>query len=58
LIQNPPESGKIISYMNKTINNPIILYKNRFEVRLERGTVWLNQAQIAQLFDTKRPAIT
>jgi len=44
--------------MNKIINNPIILYKNRFEVHLERGTVWLNQAQIAQLFDTKRPAIT
>jgi len=28
------------------------------EVRLEYETVWLSQAQIAQLFGTKRPAIT
>jgi prophage maintenance system killer protein len=28
------------------------------DVRLENETVWLTQAQIAQLFNTKRPAIT
>ena len=36
----------------------VILYQNRLEVRLERETVWLTQAQIAILFGTKRPAIT
>jgi len=28
------------------------------EVRLEAETVWMTQAQIAELFGTKRPAIT
>lgn len=36
----------------------VILYRNQLEVRLERETVWLTQAQIAELFGTKRPAIT
>ena len=36
----------------------ILLYKNRVEVRLDKDTVWLTQKQIAQLFDTQRPAIT
>ncbi len=36
----------------------VILYKNRVEVRLEKETVWLTQAQIAHLFGTQRPAIT
>ncbi|MBN1870920.1 MAG: virulence protein RhuM/Fic/DOC family protein [Candidatus Omnitrophica bacterium] len=36
----------------------VILYKNRVEVRLDKETVWLNQAQIAELFGTRRPAIT
>lgn len=36
----------------------VILYKNRFEVRLDHAMVWLTQAQIADLFGTKRPAIT
>jgi prophage maintenance system killer protein len=36
----------------------IILYKDKFEVRLEKDTVWLTQTQIANLFGTKRPAIT
>ncbi|WP_313382223.1 RhuM family protein [Proteiniphilum saccharofermentans] len=40
----------------------IILYQPdetvRLEVRLEDKTVWLTQAQIADLFGTKRPAIT
>ncbi|WP_447042895.1 hypothetical protein [Vreelandella sp. H-I2] len=30
----------------------------RLEVTLEQETVWLSQAQMAELFNTKRPAIT
>ncbi len=30
----------------------------KLEVNLERETVWLSQAQMAELFGTKRPAIT
>lgn len=36
----------------------VIVYKNGVEVRLEKETVWLTQAEIAKLFGTKRPAIT
>lgn len=40
----------------------IILYQPdesvRMEVRIEDETVWLTQARIAELFGTKRPAIT
>ncbi|HBV58264.1 MAG TPA: hypothetical protein DEB73_03335 [Candidatus Magasanikbacteria bacterium] len=41
----------------------IIIYKApkgeaRVEVRLEKETVWLTQAQIALLFGTQRPAVT
>ena len=40
----------------------IVLYQPegevRLEVRVENETVWLTQAQIANLFGTKRPAIT
>ena len=40
----------------------IVLYQPegevRLEVRVEKETVWLTQAQIAILFGTKRPAIT
>lgn len=45
------DSGKISK-------GQIIIYKNRLEVRLEKDTVWLTQAHIADLFGTKRPAIT
>lgn len=42
--------------------NEIILYQPnealKLEVRLEQETVWLTQQQIADLFGTKRPAIT
>ena len=45
-----------------TNQNEIILYQPdsslKLEVRLEDETVWLSQAQIAELFGTKRPAIT
>ena len=57
--------------MQSTDNNPIqpadpqiVLYQPsesiRLEVKLdaEHETVWLTQAQIAELFGTKRPAIT
>jgi len=41
----------------------IILYTTSdgttaLDVRLEQGTIWLTQKQIAELFGTKRPAIT
>ncbi len=40
----------------------IVLYQPegeiRLEVRVENETVWLTQMQIADLFGTKRPAIT
>ena len=42
--------------------NQIILYRPddtvSLEVRLENETIWLTQAQIAELFGIKRPAIT
>lgn len=44
--------------MNKQIQSKIILYKNRVEVKMSQGTVWLRQEQIATLFGTQRPAIT
>ena len=48
--------------MEKNQTNEIILYQPdealKLEVRLEKETVWLTQQQIADLFGTKRPAIT
>jgi len=43
--------------------NQIAIYtswdgKANVEVKLEKDTIWLTQAQIAQLFGTQRPAIT
>ena len=42
--------------------NQIILYQPNdtisLEVRLDNETIWLTQSQIAELFGTKRPAIT
>ena len=42
--------------------NQIILYQPndtiKLEVRLDTDTIWLTQSQIAELFGTKRPAIT
>ncbi|NTW90092.1 MAG: virulence RhuM family protein [Candidatus Moranbacteria bacterium] len=44
-------------------NNEIIIYEGdnglpRIEVRMQGETVWLSQAQIAELFGVQRPAIT
>lgn len=36
----------------------IVLYKNRFEVRLEKETVWLSLNQIAELFDRNKSVIS
>lgn len=35
----------------------VVIYKDRFEVRLEKETVWLTQKQMADLFDTERSVI-
>ena len=45
------------------LNNKIVIYQTedgqtQIDVRLENDTVWLTQKQIAELFGTKRPAIT
>lgn len=45
-----------------SVNNEIILYQPNstlsLDVRVDKETVWLTQPQIAELFGTKRPAIT
>lgn len=43
--------------------NNIVVYSSndgvlQLDVKLENDTVWLTQPQIAELFGTKRPAIT
>ncbi|WP_367881110.1 virulence RhuM family protein, partial [uncultured Duncaniella sp.] len=44
------------------VDNEIILYQPNstfsLDVRVDKETVWLTQPQIAELFGTKRPAIT
>jgi hypothetical protein len=54
-------NGKYNNVSMKT-NGEIILYQSeistQLEVRIENETVWLTQNQIAELFGTKRPAIT
>ena len=46
----PDAQNQIVVYLpNETV---------RLDVRLENETVWLTQEQIANLFGTKRPAIT
>ena len=49
--------------MTETLNDKIIIYqsedgKTQLDVKLEQETVWLTQKQIAELFGTKRPAIS
>lgn len=48
---------------NENQNNSIIIYESKngqlgIEVRLEDETVWLTQAQMADLFGTSRPNVT
>ena len=43
--------GNIVIYQTKD-------GKTSIDVKLEDETVWLTQAQIAELFETKRQAIT
>jgi len=50
IMQNQQDKGEIILYQP---DNSL-----KLEVRVEDETVWLTQAQIAELFGTKRPAIT
>jgi hypothetical protein len=57
------DKDKSVAVPDKTDNiSEIILYQPdsslKLEIRLENETVWLTQAQIADLFGTKRPAIT
>jgi len=49
--------------MKKENINKIIIYKDesgktQIDVKVDKETVWLDQNQIAQLFDIQRPAIT
>ena len=48
--EKTPEKSEIIAYHTDG--------ELHLDVRLENETVWLTQAQIAELFGTKRPAIT
>ena len=54
--------GNASQVQMKHVENQIIVYQPnetvRLDVRLENETVWLTQEQIANLFGTKRPAIT
>ena len=52
-----------LNNMTENLNDKIIIYqsedgKTQLDVTLEHETVWLTQKQIAELFGTKRPAIT
>lgn len=49
-MKNDQNQGEIVLYQP---DNEV-----RLEVRLQDETVWLTQAQIADLFGTKRPAVT
>jgi len=49
--------------MNNKSNSEIIIYQTddgmpKIEVRVENETVWLTQAQLAELFNTSRPNVT
>ena len=46
----------------ENVNNKIVIYQNddgrtQIDVRLEQDTVWLTQAQMAELFQTDRTSI-
>ena len=50
-MENHIDKGEIIIYQPDDQSTLL-------EVRIENETVWLTQKQIAELFGTKRPAIT
>lgn len=50
-ITEMPSKGEIVIYQTKD-------KKIQLEVKLEQGTVWLSQEQIAKLFKTERSVIT
>ncbi|MBE6340491.1 MAG: hypothetical protein E7069_07120 [Bacteroidales bacterium] len=57
------QEPKNIPPQAEDLNNQIIIYQTedgqtQVDVRMENETVWLTQQQIADLFGTKRPAIT
>ena len=64
----PLHHQNIVELKNNGMNNiesskgEIVMYQPdetiRLEVRVEDETVWLSQAQMAELFGTKRQAIT
>ncbi|MFH1799640.1 MAG: virulence protein RhuM/Fic/DOC family protein [Candidatus Omnitrophota bacterium] len=43
---------------NEVKGGEVILYKDRFEVRLDKDTVWLTQKQMSELFEIERSVIT
>ena len=57
-----PSDGSATMTHTEPAGNQIVVYQPnetvRLDVRLENETVWLTQEQIANLFGTKRPAIT
>ena len=57
-----PLNNKPVAMADPEAQNQIVVYQPnetvRLDVRLENETVWLTQEQIANLFGTKRPAIT
>ena len=57
-----PSGGNASQVQAESAENQIVVYQPnetvRLDVRLENETVWLTQEQIANLFGTKRPAIT
>lgn len=57
-----PIAESRVTLAGQSTENEIIIYQPdstiKLEVRLEDDTVWLTQQQIADLFGTKRPAIT
>ena len=57
-----PSGGGAAMAHTEPAENQIVVYQPnetvRLDVRLENETVWLTQEQIANLFGTKRPAIT
>ena len=65
-LQTKQTTEKEVSVTETSIStneqNQIILYQPndtiKLEVRLDNDTIWLTQSQIAELFGTKRPAIT